>query len=67
MRQRDLWYDRLVHLRSSSDITLQGHKAYCEEKISHWEEFARVAAFHFRTANPDYPDVWRPTPFFFWW
>jgi len=60
MHQRDAWYDRLLQLRTNPEGQFHGHEAYCEEKISHWEEFARVAAFQFRSANLDYPDVWRP-------
>jgi hypothetical protein len=26
----------------------------------HWEEFARVADFQFRSSNPDFPEVWSP-------
>ena len=44
MHQRDVWYNRLRGLRQRTD-RLKGHEAYCEEKMFHWEEFARVADF----------------------
>ena len=59
MHQRDLWYKRLVEIRQRA-ASHTGHETYCEEKIFHWEEFARVAAFQFRLANPEFPAVWRP-------
>lgn len=64
MHQRDLWYNRLCTLQRDA-VRRRGHEAYCEQRIGHWEEFARVAAFHFRSANPDFRDVWKPlvTPF----
>ena len=57
--QRDVWYNRLLQLRMRTN-RLKGHEAYCEEKMFHWEEFARVADFQFRSTNPDFPDVWSP-------
>jgi hypothetical protein len=59
MYQRDLWYGRLCQLRPRTE-RLWGHEAYCEEKISHWEELARIAAFQFRAVNSDFPETWRP-------
>lgn len=59
MHQRDSWYNRLVQLRLESGGH-GGHAAYCEEKMAQWEEYARVAAFQFRSANPEVQDVWRP-------
>ena len=45
MHQRDIWYARLVELHAKP-VRLKGHEAYCEEKIAHWEEFARVGNLH---------------------
>lgn len=59
MHQRNVWYQRLVDLRASG-IIQQGHEAYCEEKMRYWEEFARIAAFQFQKANPDFPRIWVP-------
>jgi hypothetical protein len=59
MHQRDTWYSRLLQIRTLAECQ-PGKVAYCEEKIAHWEEFARLAAFNFRNANPDFPDIWRP-------
>ena len=59
MHQRDVWYGRLVLLHDKSPRRY-GHEAYCEQKISQWEEFARLAAFQFRKANPDFPETWTP-------
>jgi hypothetical protein len=38
----------------------RGHEVYCEQMISQWEEFARLAAVQFRKANKDFPDTWVP-------
>jgi hypothetical protein len=59
MHQRDIWYDRLLAIREAQGH-LPGQEAYCEQKISQWEEFARVADFQFRRANADFPQTWRP-------
>ncbi|MDX6295932.1 MAG: hypothetical protein QOH50_5173 [Kribbellaceae bacterium] len=59
MNQRDVWYDRLVNLRTNG-INQSGRNAYCEQMIAQWDEFARLAQFQFRLANPDFPDTWVP-------
>jgi len=59
MHERDTWYSRLVTLREQG-LNQGGHEAYCEQKISQWEEFAQLAAFQFRNANPDLPTIWVP-------
>lgn len=59
MNQRDVWYARLQMLRHIPGPSV-GQIAYCEQKISQWEEFARIAAFQFRSANPAFPDTWTP-------
>jgi hypothetical protein len=59
MHERDLWYGRLANLREQGS-SKPGHEAYCEQKISQWEEYARIAAFQFRKANEDFPNVWIP-------
>jgi hypothetical protein len=59
MYQRDTWYKRLVILRAQ-DVKQKGHEAYCERNISQWEEFARLAEFQFRNANPEFPNTWVP-------
>jgi hypothetical protein len=59
MYQRDVWYSRLVNIREQG-VTEKGHDAYCEQQISQWEEYARLAAVQFRTANHDFPDTWIP-------
>lgn len=59
VHQRDVWYGRLEHLRLLAPRQL-GHEAYCEQNISKWEEFSRLAEFQFRTANPDFPNTWVP-------
>ena len=59
MHQRDTWYRRLVGLRDQ-EVPDKGHAAYCEQMISQWEEFARLAAFQFHRANHDFPDTWVP-------
>ena len=59
MHERDTWYSRLVTLREQG-LNQGDHEAYCEQKISQWEEFARLAAFQFRNANPDFPTTWVP-------
>jgi hypothetical protein len=59
MHQRDTWYGRLVALREQG-VAQKGHEAYCEQMISQWEEFARLAEFQFRRANSDFPDTWVP-------
>ena len=59
MHQRDLWYQRLINVRAIG-ITQKGYDAYCEDKMWHWEEFARLAAFQFQKVNPNFPSVWVP-------
>ncbi len=59
MYERDVWYRRLVNLREEGSGG-KGHEAYCEQQISQWEENARLAAFQFRKANPDFMDPWVP-------
>jgi hypothetical protein len=59
MHQRDTWYRRLVDLHEQVGPR-KGHEAYCEQMISQWEEYARLAAFQFRKANSDFPDTWIP-------
>ena len=59
MHQRDLWYSRLQALPWMVGSS-PGHEAYCQQKISHWEEFARIAEHQFKIANPDFPTTWRP-------
>jgi hypothetical protein len=59
MHERDVWYGRLVNLRERG-LDRKGHEAYCEQKISQWEENAHLAAFQFRKANPDFKDPWVP-------
>jgi hypothetical protein len=59
MHQRDIWYHRLLYLREN-ETSQRGHEVYCEQMISQWEEFARLAAFQFRKANKDFPDTWVP-------
>ena len=58
MHQRDKWYDRSLLCDQGQDW--RGQKAYCEKMVSQWEEYARLAAFKFRKANPDFPDTWTP-------
>ncbi|MDX6295876.1 MAG: hypothetical protein QOH50_5046 [Kribbellaceae bacterium] len=55
MHQRDVWYRTLSDQNGDKGLI-----AYCEKKIYHWEEMARVADFQFRSANEDYPGVWCP-------
>jgi hypothetical protein len=59
MHQRDKWHARLVNV---SELTGKesGGAAYCQQMISQWEEYARLAAFQFRKANPNFPDTWTP-------
>jgi hypothetical protein len=59
MHQRDVWYNRLLGLRTRTDRR-KGYEAYCEGKIFQWEEFARIADFQFRSSNPDFPVIWSP-------
>jgi hypothetical protein len=59
VNERDKWYRRLVNLRDQ-EMDQKGHEAYCEQMISQWEEYARLAAFQFRKANPNFPDTWTP-------
>jgi hypothetical protein len=59
MHERDKWYRRLLMFQEQG-LDQHGHKAYCEEKIAQWEEFARLAAFQFRKANHEFPDTWTP-------
>jgi hypothetical protein len=59
MHQRDKWYQRLVDIRTEN-LGQSGHEAYCEQQISQWEEFSRLAAFQFRKANSKYPESWTP-------
>jgi len=57
MHQRDKWYGRLINLRNQGS-SQRGHEAYCEQMIAQWEEYARLAAFQFRRANPNFPETW---------
>ena len=57
MHQRDTWYDRLRALCQNQQ---SGLRAYTEEMIYRWEEFARIANFQFRVVNPDLMEIWKP-------
>jgi len=59
MHQRDRWYGQLVNLHNQG-LSQNGHEAYCEQMITQWEEYGRLAAFQFRKANPNFPDTWTP-------
>ena len=59
MHQRDIWYSQLQDLQKMESFSLE-HKAYCEQMISQWEEFARIADFQFTEANPDFLPTWCP-------
>jgi uncharacterized Zn finger protein len=59
MNQRDVWYERLVDLRAQQPKQ-EGLEAYCEQNISQWEEYARLAEFQFRKANPEFGNTWVP-------
>jgi hypothetical protein len=59
MHQRDVWYGHLLALRECTSDS-HGHRAYCEQMISQWEEFSRTADFQFRRANNEFPGVWKP-------
>lgn len=62
MHHRDTWYRRLCDIPVSmmdSDI-IPGCIAYCQEKISQWEELARIADIQFRRSNSNFPATWVP-------
>lgn len=59
MHERDNWYAHLVAFRDQG-VAPKGHEAYCEQKISQWEEYARLAEFQFGRANSDFPNTWVP-------
>ena len=57
INQRDRWYDRLRRLSHDGE---RGLRAYSEEMIYRWEEFARIADFQFRAVNSELMEIWKP-------
>jgi hypothetical protein len=59
MHQSNVWYERLCALRQTTPRS-PGHEAYCEEKISEWEELGRIADFQFHQVWLNMPATWKP-------
>ena len=60
MHQSNVWHERLCGLRQTTPRS-SGQEAYCEEKLSQWEELGRIADTQFRQIWYNMPATWKPT------